>query len=173
MPGRAPSEGADLICYRQMQSPILTHAPFAKRACNDTEFANLVMASMLEPVEGKQGENPSFKHISGQEIETCKDPLHKALLKLQPLWPRGLSVKSLFSDIQDIREDLEWLLRYQLIELRCIEPGDFEAAPEPLNELEQSLRQISTSAWHTSSESKHPTESTIAPVTDSRKFIPL
>ena len=40
------------------------------------------------------------------------------------------------------------------IELRCIEPGNFEAAPEPLNALEQSLRNIATSPWHTITETK-------------------
>ena len=91
--GSAAEESADLICYRQMQSPILTHAPFAKKACDGTEFANLLIASSLESIEVENGEHPGFKHASGQVIETCKESIHKALLKLQPLWPRGLSVK--------------------------------------------------------------------------------
>ena len=80
--------------------------------------------------------------------------IRKSLIKLQPLWPRGLSIGSLFADIPDVRGDIEWLLRYQLIELRCIEPGDFETGPEPLHALEKSLRNSSTSAWHSINEHK-------------------
>jgi hypothetical protein len=57
-------------------------------------------------------------------------------------------IRSLFTDTTDIREDIEWLLHYQLIELRCIEPGDFDTGSEPLHALEKSLRNSSTSAWH-------------------------
>ena len=146
--GDAAAESADLICYRQMQSPILAHSSFTKTACDDTEFANLLMASNLEPMEVEAGENPSFKHPSGQEIETCKESIRTALLKLQPHWPRGLSIGSLFDDITDVRGDIEWLLHFQLVELQCVEPGDFGVAPEPLNQLEQSLRNATTSPWH-------------------------
>ncbi len=65
------------------------------------------------------------------------------------MWPRGRQVKSLFTDLEDVREDLEWLLHHELIEIRCIEPGDFQVAPEPLNDLEKSPRNIFTSAWYT------------------------
>jgi SAM-dependent methyltransferase len=143
-----PGDVADLICYRQMQSPVLTRAPLQRQACSKTEFAELYMASSLVPAEDETGENPSFKHASGQEIETCNSSIHQALLKLQTLWPRGLRIRELFDDIDDVREDIELLLRYQLIELRCIEPGDFEPSPQPLNTLEQSLRKISTTPWH-------------------------
>jgi len=44
---------------------------------------------------------------------------------------------------------LEFMLRNELIELRILEPGDFRIAAEPLNELETSLRNMSTSPWHT------------------------
>jgi hypothetical protein len=146
--GSAAGNSADLICYRQMQSPILTHAPLEKKTCDDKEFANLIMASSLTPVEAEEGNQPCFKHASGQQIETRKESIRKALVKLQPLWPRGLSIRSLFTDTSDIREDIEWLLRYQLIELRCIEAGDFDNGSEPLHALEKSLRNSSTSAWH-------------------------
>jgi SAM-dependent methyltransferase len=147
-------DSADLICYRQMQSPILTHSPFVKKDCDESEFANLFMASDLIPVDTEEGQNPSFKRPSGQEIESSKESISRALIELQPLWPRGLNIKSLFADVADVRQDIEWLLDHQLIQLRCIEPGDFEAAPEPLNALEQSLRNIATSPWHTTKETK-------------------
>jgi len=142
-------KASDLICYRQMQSPILTHAAFVKQPCDDLEFANLFIASNLAPAEVKEGEHPAFKHASGQVIETCKESIHHALLKLQPLWPRGLRINSLFPDIADVRKDIEWLLHFQLVELRCIEPGDFEEPPDLLHALEKSLRNIATTPWHT------------------------
>lgn len=148
------ANSADLICYRQMQSPILTHTPLVKERCNDAEFANLIMASSLTPVEDKEGNQSSFKLATGQEIETSKESISKALIKLHPVWPRGLTVGSLFSDITDIRGDIEWLLHHQLVELRCIEPGDFDNGSEPLHALEKSLRNSSTSAWHNIIEKK-------------------
>ena len=147
--GQTARDSADLMCYRQMQSPILTHAPFSKRSCEDSEFAGLYMSSALIPINDKKTENPCFKHPSGQEIETHKGAIAQALHKLQPLWPRGLLIGSLFEDVNEVRSDIEWLFRYELVELRCIEPGDFENPAEPLNKLEQSLREISTSPWHT------------------------
>jgi hypothetical protein len=145
---RAAVESADLICYRQMQSPILAHAPLIKAACSEKEFAELYIASPLKPVKPEKGNFPTFRDASGQDIETRNESIGKALTELQPLWPHGRRIKSVFTDIADAREDLDWLLRHQLIELRCIEPGDFDADPEPLNALEQSLRKVSTSAWH-------------------------
>jgi len=68
---------------------------------------------------------------------------------LQPAWPRGRRISSLFTDVADVMESLEFMLRNELIELRCVEPGDFGVAAEPLNELERSLRNVSTLPWHT------------------------
>ena len=152
--GHLVKDSVDLLCYRQMQSPILTHAPFTARPCDDEEFSNLIVASNLEPVESEKGGKSIFRHASDREIETDDRPMIKALTELHGLWPRGHRVRSLFRNITEIREDLEYLMQQEMIELRCIEPGDFDVSPEPLNKLEKSLRNISTSAWHTTT--RHP-----------------
>jgi len=147
--GRAANDSADLMCYRQMQSPILTQAPFAPEPCDLNEFSELFMASCLEPVDGKKDGITTFCHPSGKEIETSDESICRALIDIQKICPRGRRIGELFADVAGSRENIEYLLNNQMIELRCIEPGDFEAPPEPLNTLEQSLRNISTSPWHT------------------------
>lgn len=146
--GGVAEDSADLMCYRQMQSPILTRTPFTKNACSNDEFGNLFMASRLEPVETKQGGNATFRHPDGPEIETSDETIRRALIELQPLWPRGRRINELFPDIIEVKESLEHLLKNDLIELRCIEPGDSPANPHTLNEFELSNRNFTTSAWH-------------------------
>jgi|GEM_PF-1928234 len=149
--GPAAGDSADLLCYRQMQSPILTHAPFSAKPCDLDEFSDLFMASSLKMVAGEKGGLTTFRQPSGQEIDTSDEPVCQALIKLEKSWPRGRRISSLFADVAAAREDIEYLLHHNMIELRCIEPGDFEASPEPLNALERSLRNIATSPWHTTS----------------------
>lgn len=147
--GRAADDSADLLCYRQMQSPILTQSPFVAKPCGLDEFSELFIASGLEPVEDGKEDLKTFRKHSGREIETSDESIIKALLKLQTICPRGAPIKSLFEDVALSRENIEYLLHHEFIELRCIEPGDFKPAAAPLNELERSLRNISTSPWHT------------------------
>ena len=147
--GRAAEDSADLLCYRQMQSPILTHAPFSPKPCDLNEFSELFMASSLEPVVLEKDGISTFRQPSGKEIDTSDESICKALIELQNICPRGRRIGELFKDVAESRENIEYLLDHEMIELRCIEPGDFVAPPEPLNALEQSLRNISTSPWHT------------------------
>lgn len=144
----AAADSADLICYRQMQSPVLTRSPLTPSPCTLDEFANLFIASKLLPMEAER-EHPAFSGPSGEEIEITHQRFSEILRDLQPMWPRGRRIGSLFTDVAEVKESLEYMLGQQLIELRCIEPGDFDVSPEPLNALEQSLRNISTSPWHT------------------------
>lgn len=145
---RSANDAADLMCYRQMQSPVLTHATAALRPCEHDEFANLFMASPLLPVKS---DNPQamFRTPAGEEIEITDESISQALIELQAEWPRGRRIRALFTDVEEVRESLEFMLNHELIELRCIEPGDCGVSAEPLNELEKSLRNISTSPWHT------------------------
>ncbi len=144
----AAENAADLMCYRQMQSPLLTHSPLQARPVELDEFSGLYMASRLVPVEPRDG-NAIFLTPGGEEIEITDEHISRALKALQPEWPRGRPVHSLFADVADVMESLEFMLRNELVELRCVEPGDFDVASEPLNELEKSLRNMSTSPWHT------------------------
>jgi SAM-dependent methyltransferase len=143
----AAGDSADLMCYRQMQSPVLTHSPLTSSPCTLEEFSNLFIASKLVSVDDK-GEHPTFRGPSGEDIEITHHRFSEILKDLQPIWPRGRRIASLFTDVAEVRESLEYMLSQHLIELRCIEPGDFNVSPEPLNELERSLRNISTSPWH-------------------------
>lgn len=144
----AAENAADLMCYRQMQSPLLTHSPLQTRPCGLDEFSGLYMASRLVPAESR-GQHAIFLTPGGEEIEITDEHISRALKTLQPEWPRGRRIRSLFTDVEDVMESLEFMLRNELIELRCVEPGEFGVAAEPLNELERSLRNVSTSPWHT------------------------
>lgn len=155
--GRTAADSADLLCYRQMQSPILKHTPFVAQPCSNGEFSDLFIASSLTALEDdKHGPVMTFRQPSGQEIEIGDEPFCRALLELQKTCPRGLHIGSLFADVAANRENIEYLLELELIELRCIEPGDFAPLPGPLNELEESLRHISTSPWHTTTGTREP-----------------
>lgn len=155
--GRTASDSADLLCYRQMQSPILKHATFVAKPCSTNEFSRLFMASSLEAIDaGEEASVVNFRMPSGQEVEISDKPTCKALLELQKTSPRGLRIDSLFEDVTGNRENIEYLLEHELIELRCVEPGDFAPSPDTLNELEESLRNISTSPWHTTSGTREP-----------------
>jgi hypothetical protein len=79
----------------------------------------------------------------------AKEPLIEiGLRKLRPLWPRGLKVSASFPDVGQAAEDLTLLQRSGLIELRCVEPGDFAVDEELLNRLEQGWAGYHTTAYH-------------------------
>jgi hypothetical protein len=147
--GRTATDSADLLCYRQMQSPILTHAPFVRKPCSPEEFSDLFIASDLVPSPGEKQGVTIFRRPSGQEIETNDDAICRALIELQKRWPRGQRIGSIFTDVAAFRESIEHLLQHELIEVRCTEPGDFNVPPDALNELEKTLRNITTTPWHT------------------------
>lgn len=147
--GRTAADSADLLCYRQMQSPILTHAPLLRKPCSHEEFADLYIASNLVATDGGKPGVTIFRRPSGQEIETTDEALCTALIGLQKLWPRGQRIGAVFTDVAAFRPSIEHLLQHELIEVRCIEPGDFKVPPDALNELEKTLRNISTTPWHT------------------------
>lgn len=147
--GRTAGDSADLLCYRQMQSPILTHASFVATPCDLNEFSELFIASGLEQVESGKDELVTFRLPSGREIETSDESICKALPELKKICPRGMRIDSLFEDVATSRENIEYLLHHEFIELRCIEPDDFTPLSGPLNELEQALRNIATTPWHT------------------------
>ena len=116
--GRSVEDTVDLLCYRQLHSPILTLRPLHRDMPDLAEFGNLLVASSLEPCPpGEGGGNPIFKHPSGYEVEAKEEFVRVALTKLLPLWPRGLPVAELFSDMSPVEEDLRLLHRNGLIEL--------------------------------------------------------
>ena len=148
--GRSLEDTVDLLCYRQLHSPILTPRPWRWELPGIAEFADLFVASCLtlSPLS-PAASNPIFKHPSGYEVEAKEDFMQSALTKLQTVWPRGLRVREIFMDVQQVEEDLRLLHRNGLIELRCVEPGDWGVDGGVLNRLERDWGSYYTTPYHT------------------------
>lgn len=148
--GRSIEDTIDLLCYRQLHSPILTLGPFDRKLPSLEEFGNLYVASCLErcPSNGNDG-IVMFRHPTGYEVEANERYMQEGFEKLYTQWPRGLKVASTFPLTGDVVEDLKLLQRNGLIELRCIEPGDFGIDGGPLNQLEIEWGGYYTTPYHT------------------------
>jgi SAM-dependent methyltransferase len=147
--GRTLDDTVDLLCYRQLHTPILTHKPLIVRPPGIEEFATLLVASCLTPCNQGSAENPMFQHPTGYQVEAKEEVIRTGLEKLLPLWPKGLRVGEVFPDVSHVMEDLKLLHRNGLIELRCIEPTEFGVCPEQLNSLEVRRGGYATSPYHT------------------------
>jgi hypothetical protein len=90
-----------------------------------------------------------FQHPSGYQVEAKEEVIATALRSLGPLWPRGLRIGSVFSDVGHIMDDLRLLHRMGLIELRCVEPEDFGVCRDLLNRQESRFGDYVTSPYHT------------------------
>jgi len=147
--GRSLEDTVDLLCYRQLHSPIFTHTPLSRRPPSLEEFSNLLIASCLTPASSSSTATPMFQHPSGYEVEAKDEVVSIALRKLRPLWPRGLRVGAVFPDVSHVMADIILLQRNGLIELRCVEPAEFEAGPEPLRLWERMKGGYFTTPYHT------------------------
>ncbi len=147
--GRTLDDTVDLLCYRQLHSPILTKGPLTRHSRSPEEFANLLIASCLVPPAPNGAEHPMFQHPSGYQVEAKEEVVCIALKKLQPLWPRGLRIGAVFPNVGHVMDDLKLLHRNGLIELRCMEPGDFGVCRDSLNRLESRYGGYVTSPYHT------------------------
>ena len=147
--GRDADDTVDFLCYRQLHSPILTACPFEKRPLDVEEFAGLVVASALEPAPTGDSGNAMFMHTSGYQVEAKDQVMRAALETLSPRWPRGLPVRSLFPDVDLVRDDLTLLHRNGLIELRCSEPEEPADNAERLRQLEREKDGYFTTPYHT------------------------
>ena len=74
----ARHDSLDLLCYRQMHSPIMTHRGFTRRPMDDAEFAGLRLASEMQPI----GDGSEFRHPNEQEVEVRTPRMGKALHRL-------------------------------------------------------------------------------------------
>ena len=146
--GRTLNDTVDLLCYRQMHSPILTRGPLSRSSPSLEEFANLLVASCLTPCTQNGGGNSMLQHPSGYQVEVKQEVVRAALTKLRTLWSRGLPIGATFPDVSRVMDELMFLQRNGLIELRCIEPGDFGVRGGPLNRLEAQDGYITT-PYHT------------------------
>ena len=140
-------QAADLMCYRQLHSPILTQRGFTWRAPDTQELSRLIIASSLEEREPGSGGVSLFKHPSGYEVEARSESIAAVLRTLRPLWPQGLRLGEAFADLAGVIDDVRLLHRNGMIELRLIEPYPGRE-PGPLNESERRSG-YATTAYHT------------------------
>ena len=146
--GRDPDRTIDLLSYRQMQSPILALAPLRRLPPHPDELAALVVASCLAPCARDGGGATAFQHPSGRRVEVPEAANRAALTALRTLWPRGLPVREAFPEADRVMDQLLHLQRDGLVELRCVEPGDFGIDGDPLNALEAGAGYVTT-PYHT------------------------
>lgn len=134
--GRCVEDTVDLLCYRQLHSPLLTRGPWGRQNPSTAEFGALYVASCLSPCSPEDQAATTFDHPpTGFQVETQPGPLRSALHQLHALWPAGRRVAELFVDVPGATEDLEFLHRNGLIELRLVETigrGHGGDSPAPL-----------------------------------------
>jgi SAM-dependent methyltransferase len=147
--GDSVEDAMDLLCYRQLHSPILTQASLRRQPIRAEEIEHLTMASCLVRRTDSVGPCPVFVHPSGYEVAAKEAVIESALAALKPLWPRGLRIGSLFPDVSHVAEDLTLLHRNGLIELRCLELDEEAVDAAPLHRVEVAAGAYRTSLYHT------------------------
>jgi SAM-dependent methyltransferase len=146
--GRGLDDTVDLLCYRQLHTPILTRSPWTRQPPTIEEFSNLYIASCLTPCASSGPDHQMFQHPSGYQVEAKEEVIRTALNRLQALWPRGVRIGAVFPDVAQVMEDLQLLHRNGLIELRCIEPGESGESSDLLNRLEGRWGDYVTTPYH-------------------------
>ncbi|MEM9460830.1 MAG: class I SAM-dependent methyltransferase [Myxococcota bacterium] len=148
--GRAVSDTADLLRYRQLHSPIVTTRPWSSRPPQTHELGALRIASCLN-LRAASGEGGPwvFEHPSGYEVEVRDEAVREALRRLQPRWPAGLRVDEVFADVEEVAEDLLLLHRNDLVRLRLVEPEPDDAYGDGLARHEAAWGGYRTTARHT------------------------
>ncbi len=147
--GRGLDDTVDLLCYRQLHTPILTKSPWSPQPPTIEEFSSLYIASCLTPCTSNDSEHQMFHHPSGYQVEAKEEIIRTTLNRLQPLWPRGVRIGELFPEVAQVMDDLKLLQRNGLIELRCIEPGEWGKHSNSLNRLEAVWGEFVTTPYHT------------------------
>jgi SAM-dependent methyltransferase len=135
--GQPPGDTVDLLCYRQLHSPILTNGTWARREPSATEYGDLHLASCLTPVVPDKPGHRMFHHPSGFEVEAKTEAMAAAFERLRTAWPAGLRVGALFPEVAPVMEDLRLLHRHGLLELRLVEPNGRSPPPALLNAAER------------------------------------
>jgi hypothetical protein len=131
-------EASDLLCYRQLHSPILTQIGVERRQPSLNELSALSVASDLverESIDG--GAIVVFEHRSGHQVEVRSLSMATALRILHGAWPRGHRLDRLFADVTGTFDDLSLLHRTGMIELRSVDLAALDVNPQPLNQLER------------------------------------
>jgi len=149
--GEVDADTADLLCYRQLHSPILCLKPSVPRPPTNDELSNLTIASCLIACTGNDGNEDMFWHPSGYTVEAKEDAIGAAFVRLLPLWPLGVRIADLFSEVATatVIDDLKLLHRNGLIEMRCPPPRESFGSSELLNRMEAAYGDYVTTPYHT------------------------
>ena len=126
---------ADLVCYRQLHSPMLTQRGFERIMPDADELSRLTIASCLLEREPNNEEPSIFEHPSGYQVEAKTESIATVLRLLHPLWPRGLYLGDVVGDIGEVIDDLRLLHRNGLIELGLL-GTNCNCDLKPLNRVE-------------------------------------
>jgi SAM-dependent methyltransferase len=150
---------ADLVCYRQLHSPLLTKHGFVPRPPDVAEFGALNGASCLVEEEERRGAGSSvFKHpSSGYEVEVRSEVIAGALRRWRSVWPRGLRLTDVCSDVGEVIDDLTLLHRNGVIELRVADDSRSSIDAEPLHNIERDWGGHLTSWRHTFGQAERTT----------------
>jgi ubiquinone/menaquinone biosynthesis C-methylase UbiE len=143
-----PSDTADLLCYRQLHSPILCRGPREKVLPTTEEFADLTIASCLSCGTREDGAESMF-HPSGFKVEMRDAATRDAFARLQSCWPQGLRIADVFQDVGHVMDDLKLLQRHGLVELRCQEPDTTHQLADLPHEVQDGHADYVTTPYHT------------------------
>lgn len=148
--GRGFEDTGDLLRFRQHHAPILAATPWVRHAMTLEEFGGLFVASSLVPAVADAGAPARFDHPSGQRVDVTDARVIEGLSALAGSWPRGVRVRDAFASFAEHVDDLQLLHRFGMLELRCVEPGEFGPAEGAgrLHELEARTRGEITTAYH-------------------------
>jgi SAM-dependent methyltransferase len=150
LPGQEVGDDAiDLLCYRQLHSPILCLGQLTRRPHSLAEFTDLTIASCLSGCATEGGGPNRFQHPSGYEVEAKESGMQNALMRLRKQWPKGVRIGDLFDDVACVMDDLKLLHRNGLVELRCLEACGAHESAELLNKMEAQHGGYVTTAYHT------------------------
>jgi SAM-dependent methyltransferase len=129
--GRSLEDTVDLLSYRQLHSPVLTHADHDASAITPEELATLFIASPSRPIGAEPQAPWRLLHPTGFELEVNAMAMFEALSSLAEVWPKGRRLRDVFADCNQWRDDILLMHRYGTIALRLIEPDD----PRPSQHL--------------------------------------
>jgi hypothetical protein len=144
-----PSDRGDFFAFRQIRSAILALGPVAPRSVDDTELAELIMATQLAPCDVGVGEAAFFRHPSGYEVEARTAEMRRAFINLAPLWPEGRPLGQLFARVREVADDLKLLMRSGLIDLRIAGRSAAARSRPPFTARDEALGAYRVTAYHT------------------------
>ena len=147
--GLAIESTVDLLCYRQLHTPIMTAGSFETRPFARDEALSLALASCLAPCDASESGHPMFEHVSGVRVEAKEPEVVQALQRAREAWPDALPLTGLYDDASRFVDDMLLLHRNGLIELRCDEPPGPPVAPDRLWALEARSAGYRTTRHHT------------------------